>query len=154
MLGVVKFLGTKTGMAAIGGSLVTLLVAWGLHSGVVGIMKMRHANELRMQKETLIEQFEKQKKVTEEVSNEYQKQITNLNSRVATLRSVRPTQCIVPASTPTDGHNAGTSGSGHAGQNGVTTSALYEYAGDAERYRIQLTSCQTFIRNTWHALKQ
>jgi hypothetical protein len=60
----------------------------------------------------------------------------------------------VPVANASDANNAGASAAKSSGQNGVTTDALYEFASDAEKYRIQLIGCQNFITKTWEAKNQ
>lgn len=99
---------------------------------------------LASQQEALVKQCEDSKKITEEVSREYQNKIAALNSRVADLR-MRPAKCL-PVTKPTAGHDGKTNGAESIRPHGVDAGFLIDYAAEAEKYRLQLIACQEFVR--------
>lgn len=99
------------------------------------------------QKASLIAQCDADKKITSEVSNDYQSKIQTLNNRIASLKRLRPAGCV-PISSPTSGHNEA-AGNLDAGTHGITAESLIEYGGDAEKYRLQLIGCQDFVNRVW-----
>jgi uncharacterized protein len=99
---------------------------------------------LKDQQEALVKACEADKKKTAEVSRAYQDKIAALNSRVAALR-MRPAKCV-PVASPTGGRNGETSGTEPVRAHGVDAGFLIDYAAEAEKYRLQLISCQEFIR--------
>ena len=133
----------KFGLGAVSGA----LIMYGAMELRVWYLNASHALEIENTKSSLIQQCAEDKKITERVSNEYQDQIADLGRRLADLKRMRQN---VPISTskPTSGRDAGT-GAGHADGNGIDTGTLYDYAGQAERYRRQLKACQSFIREVW-----
>jgi hypothetical protein len=86
--------------------------------------------------------------ITEKVSHEYQSDLADLNSQLNTLRlRVGPSRCV-PV-------NSGNTASGHDGapaknelpqRNGLSAWYLIDFAGRAENTRLQLLSCQNFVR--------
>lgn len=89
----------------------------------------------------------KAQNITNEVSHAYQVKIADLNRQLESLR-VRPPRCIAVTGEATSRHNATAGEDEHGGQNGVPAAALYQYAGEAERYRLQLIACQDFLSKT------
>lgn len=112
---------------------------------LVGI-QASHKRALEKQVTELTNQCEDQKKITEEVSHEYQKKLNALNVQLARLKRVQP-RCIIPNRTnPTPGHDGSAQPRELAGSHGISTEWLIDYAGEAERYRLQLISCQDYVR--------
>jgi hypothetical protein len=98
-------------------------------------------NDLRTE---LTAQCEADKKVTEDISHEYQNRLSDLDKRLIALKRVSKPKCLPIASKATAGRNAATGGV-NAGQDVVDSADLLDYAGEAEHYRLQLISCQAFI---------
>lgn len=95
------------------------------------------------------EQCEKNKQITEKVSNDYQNNLAKLNLDLGRLRK-RPATCIAVQSTSdSSGHNGSDFRQFNVRPYGISDQWLYDYAGDAERYRIQLNACQTFVKDVW-----
>jgi hypothetical protein len=102
-----------------------------------------HERELSSQASELQAHCEEEKKITKDVSHEYQTKLSSLNAQLARLKRVQ-SHCIVPG---TAGGRDGEAERGKpSGPDGVSTAWLLEFAGEAERYRLQLISCQDFIR--------
>lgn len=83
--------------------------------------------------------------ISYEVSNEYQNNLDDLNARLSDLNRVRS---CVPISGAPCRCDASAKGQGYGRADGVNSGTLYDYAGDAERYRLQLIACQSFIKKT------
>lgn len=102
---------------------------------------------LQEQEKTLTEQCNKAKKITEDVSHDYETQITALNSRVSALK-LRPKNCVPITRTATR-PNGSTGTAEHGGQDGVNSDIFYDYAALAEKYRLQIIGLQEFIKKSW-----
>jgi hypothetical protein len=55
----------------------------------------------------------------------------------------------MPAPSASTRHNAAPSAGKPIDPNGIATDALYDIAGDGEKYRIQLEACQGFINEVY-----
>lgn len=131
------------------------IVAWTIFAFIFGMQtqaKISDHNkkvELENQRRNLTAQCESDKKLTSEVSNEYQNKISQLNARVISLKRMHKDSCLQLTRT-TDGHNAATSGAVDAAAHGVDVESLLDYGSDAEKYRLQLIGCQDFIKKVWN----
>lgn len=121
--------------------LAGLSLGWYIHSRIAESMLK---SALASQQEALVKQCEDDKKITTEVSREYQNKIADLNSRVAALR-MRPAKCL-PVTKPAAGYDGKTSGTEPIRPHGVDAGFLIDYAAEAEKYRLQLIACQEFVR--------
>jgi len=99
---------------------------------------------LASQQEALVKQCEDSKKITEEVSREYQSKISDLSKRVAAYKLRKPPACVHVTNT-TSG-NDGSPRGGLVGTDAVNSESLTDYAELAEGYRLRLISCQNFVR--------
>lgn len=92
-------------------------------------------------------------KLTQEQTSEYQKKIDDLNMQLAAdeLRGATCVDIALPPSSPASGNPGASGAAKHDEPHGVTSSALYAFAADAERYRLQLASCQDFVKKAWAA---
>lgn len=126
-----------------------LAIAWG-GSHLRGMWDdAKLQRELGAQETALIAKCDADKKITEDVGREYETKISALNRRIAALR-VQPSSCLPVTSTAT-GRNGSTTGTINAGAHGISSEFLIDYAGEAEKYRLQLISCQDFIQRERHA---
>lgn len=132
-------------------SIATACVAWMLHSLDVGRIENKNRTALAAQQTALEEKFASDKKLTEESSRDYQIQVDALNLKLVDVKRMRPNHCITPITGEADSSNGSSSIGKHGGQDGVSTDALYEYAGTCERLRIQVISLQDFIDGVWEA---
>lgn len=103
---------------------------------------------LSEQETALHAQCDADKKLTSEVSNGLQKKLSATNARLNELKRVYAATACVPIARAASGDNAA-NGAKPVGQDGVTTQALLDYGNDAEKIRLQLDSCQEFIRKVW-----
>lgn len=89
--------------------------------------------------------------ITKGVDDGLSKNLTGLDADYAAALGKLRQQSAAPS------NPAAASGVGHgtacptinARAHGIDSGALLSYAKDAEHYRLQLTSCQTFITDTW-----
>lgn len=126
-------------------------ILWGL----VGIITIDHLDkkvatlmQLQVKADNL--QCSADKRLTEGVSSDYQKKISDLNNQLA-LRRMQSPHCIVPTAFRSPRTPAGAKSNKHDEKNGVNTASLYDFAGECEQHRLQLISLQDFIRRTWAA---
>lgn len=130
-------------------AIVTAGIAWALHSLDVYRLEDNHRAELSELTGKLKAQCEQDKEITAHASQDYQQKITSLNAQLAKLR-LRPATCIPvstlqPSSIPNGANSAGINARPH----GINDSALYEYAGDCEQYRLKTIGLQDFIHQVW-----
>ena len=132
------------------GVIATASIAWMLHSLDVNRIEAAQREALAEQVKVDTNVCNADKAITEGVSNDYQKKVTDLGNQLAALKLREPSRCIsVSPAKPSCRGNASPKSSEPSGTDGVTSYALYDYASDAEKYRIQLISCQDFISKTW-----
>lgn len=137
-----KFAAGAAGMAVVALLLHNVSLAW---------TKASYERKIENARAEEVAACERDKNLTKEVSSDYQKQISALNSRIADLKRVRPSVCI-PVANPAARCDGTAVIGGHAGANGqggVTSDFLYDFAGEAETYRLRLIACQSFISKTW-----
>lgn len=115
---------------------VALVFAYLLHTVVVNARLSAQEVDLRLA-------CAKAQSISYEVSREYQSNLSNLDNRLRDLNRVR---ACVPIANTTSGRDGSATGQGYARANGVDSKDLYDFAGDAERYRLQLVACQSFVR--------
>lgn len=85
--------------------------------------------------------------VSERISNDRQKQIDDLNRRVA-ADSLRPAMCVPVLAAPpasASGVPISKAGTGRLQPHGLTTTFLRSYAADYRRCQINLESCKGFV---------
>ena len=122
----------------IAGAGIALVFAYLLHSVVLSARLS--AQEAQLKAACRVAQ-----NISYEVSNEYQNNLADLNARLSDLNRVRS---CVPISGAACRCDAAAQGQGYGRTDGVNSGTLYDYAGDAEKYRLQLIACQSFIKKT------
>lgn len=137
---------------AIAGAGVALLIAFALHSLDVGRLEIKHAAALSAQQTTLEAKCRTDKAITEGVSNELQKKLSDRTRQLNALR-VRPPRCIPVIADAAAGHDAAPAGEKLPDKNGLPSSVLYDLAADAEKTGLQLDACQGFVKKTWESRK-
>lgn len=90
-------------------------------------------------------------KKAEKVNHDYQNDINKLNANIRRLRAL-PDKCIT-ITPPSDIHPQPGQGRGYAGENGISSRWLYEYAADAELLRIERNSCKDFVNGLYSDMK-
>lgn len=146
-------------LVALGTALLTGAAAYKLHSmDVVAIEAARDRQEtqaLAVVQSKLISQCQADKAITEQVSNEYETSIATLNKRLADIKRVRPASCIaikpLSPARAISGPHAGTGTGVDAGPHGIDSEWLYDFAAEAEQYRLRLIGLQAFVKRTWVA---
>ena len=130
--------------------IATAALAYMLHTVSVYRLEAQQRAALTDQATKLQGQCDADKAITKGVSDDYQKKLDVLNDQLDALRVREAARCIAVSTPVAASGRHGTAGTAKpAGQNGVTAQTLYDFAGEAERYRIQLISCQLFIMETW-----
>lgn len=130
-----------------------IIVAGTYHNIASWLAEQAHERELVAQREEIVSKYEKANETSGRIANEYEQQITDLNRKLSSLR-VQRNRCIPVRVADTTSGNDATSPTGKSiGGNGTDSATLYEYAGRAEKYRIQLVSCQNFIKEVWEQNK-
>lgn len=148
----------------IAAALFTAALGLILHTGAMDHEKLNQQHALSDQASritaTLNAACQKDKAITTEVSHDYETKISALNTQLAHLKRLRGPSCIpiltdAPASNPARPDDAAQSRQ-HARPNGqgLNPEWLYDFAAEAEHYRLQLISCQNFLTQTWSANKQ
>lgn len=137
----------------IAASVATFCICFLLHTVDVDRIEHKQAKALTDQATQLTLACIADKQITEGVSNEYEKKITNLNKQLAAKRMQSP-HCIVPVTITPIRLDAKAGTDQHGGQNGVTDIALFDFSGEAERYRLQVIGLQDFLCKTWKAKTQ
>lgn len=100
---------------------------------------------LQKQLQATIDACNKNNEITRKTSYAYQTELQNLNNKLANLKRVRPNKCVVLTANTATGLNAATATTVNGGQNGLSSDWLYDYSGEAERYRLQVIGLQSFI---------
>ena len=94
--------------------------------------------------EVSFNQCEKDKITANEVSNDYQEKLTALDIQLLELRGLHHSTCT-PVDKPSSRHNAAPECAQYVRENGVRSEWLIDFAGEGEKYRLQLMACQDFI---------
>lgn len=132
------------------GAVGAFVLAWMLHSLDVNRIESNQRDALAAQETKLAAACEASKAITTEVSNAYQDQIADLNAKLLSVKRLRPSRCIaLSAPVPAGGRDATPTGAEPARTDGINSDALYDFAGEAEKYRLQLIACQKFIVKVW-----
>lgn len=133
---------------AIAGAAGMTVIALLLHSLSVAALEKKHALALTAQAAMMTAQCNSDKSITEGVSHDYQSSLTNLDD-VLSKRVHAYTACISGFAGEATRFNGSSAPKEHGQPHGLSTRALYEYAGTCERYRLQVIGLQTFINKTW-----
>lgn len=127
-------------------------LGWQYHAWAMERAEVKHQKALASYAEQLQAECAKDKQITEGVSRDYQKTISDLNARVAALKRVQPKTCVpVSVTKPAPGRNSAEGNTGLSTAHGLTTDALYDYAADAEKVGLKFDACQRFITEVWQA---
>ncbi len=116
-----------------------------LHTVDVAWIEARHRTELVNLETSLKEKCESDKQITKDANDGLQKQIGIIAGKLAASKRLRAT-CIVPV---TGKDNPAAAGGKHAGQNGISSDWLRDYAADCETYRQQRITLESFIDKVW-----
>lgn len=92
-------------------------------------------------------QCEKQREKANEISKKHQGRLADLNRKLRDYRVRDANAVCVNIDEATRRHNDATNGTIVLEKNGLRSEWLIEYAGEAERTRLQLIGCQEFIQS-------
>ena len=143
----------KNALPISAGALLVGLIGFSLHTLAMNHQKASYELKLSEQKVTLTKQCEASKAITEEVSSEYQKKLSERDASLARARRLLNAKCAAPVvvSSPTGHHDPAVQGK-PAGQDASSLRAdandLIDIAAEGERYRLQLIGCQTFVEKS------
>lgn len=122
-----------------------LLVTFGAGAKVNSVWAERKlTRELAAQAEKINQECEKAKQLTERANNEWQKQAHSNARRLAEYKRLHPNKCVMPL---TNMAVAPASGRGYAGQNGISTDWLRDFAKECNDYRAQRITIDNFIKD-------
>lgn len=141
-------------LVASGTFLATAGLAWLLHSFDVSRLELQHAMDMNAQQKALEQSCKDDKAITTEASHDYQQKIAALTSQLAAVKRLQPSRCIMPATRAAAGCHDAAGDRKLPEPNGIDTDTLYDFASEAERYRLQLIACQSFVERTWQAKQQ
>lgn len=132
------------------GALAGFALCWMLHVIILDGVEKEQSIALEKLTDKLVAECDDAKKITEGVSNDYQKRLNDLNAELVRAKRVLPARCVAVSSTgASGGHNDSAGVGGHGPENAVRSEWLYDFAGQCERYRRQVISLQSFINQTW-----
>lgn len=135
-------------------ALVVGLAGWAYHAWSVGRLNASHAAALANQQTALQDECQKDKLITQEISHDYQNQLSDLRQQLAAIKRVQPNRCVPTTPRPASGRDDAKGNPQFSDAHGVFTDDLYDFAFDAEQVGRQLDACQGFISATWEAREQ
>lgn len=118
-------------------------VATGWHEKALRVPALLEAQQTADNKQCNID-----KQISRETNDQLQKDRDSIADRLTTLLMQQPAKCV-PVTGKTQLSTSGKPG--HAGQNGIRSQWLRQYAAECETYRREVTSCVGFINMTWAA---
>ncbi len=89
--------------------------------------------------------------ITKGANDDLQTKYDAIARKLAAAKRVQPAKCVLPLTGKAD---IGSGGNGYAGQNGISTDWLRDYAAECETYRSQRTALGKFIDDVWAARGQ
>ncbi len=135
-----RFLGSKaSGYIAL--SMIAILSL-----GVLYVQHLRHEVHRLGRMVNQLDVCLENQRISDEVTNAYYTQISSLNERVAALKRMYDKRSV-SVTYPSRGTNEAEE-QGHVIGDAVPAPRLYEYAGDCEETRLQLTNLQLYITKT------
>lgn len=132
------------------GAIPAFLLSLGIHMAYMGIfVDPSHQHDLQALQTHLIDQCNASKRITEDVSHEYEVNLDRLHDRMAALRVQHAAKCLL-VTKPPSGDYASTGDKGLPKAYGIASQSLYDYGFDAEQVGQQLDACQRFINKVWN----
>lgn len=124
------------------GALLSVFIAFGVHKYDSAVAARRQALAVAAQLEADVKTCNADKAITKEANDALQKDRDTIAKRLAALKLQHPASCV-----PIPGHAiALDSGGEHAGQNGISSDWLRDYAAECEGYRSEVIDLQAFLR--------
>lgn len=118
-----------------------------LHKLDVSRIEAKHEKQITSLRNAMTEACNQAQETTRKVSHEYQIQLGSLNSKLSAAQRLHDKRCVAVTLSPARGHDAGAAGKELSGGNaGIAAGAFIDIAGRCEKVRLQLKSCQQFIR--------
>lgn len=133
------------------GAIAAFALSFLLHTVDVNRIEKMWQGKLDDQKIALEKQCKADQAITKGINDDLQKNYDSIARKLATVKRVQPARCIIPT---TSEAFVAPGGSGHAGQNGISTDWLRDYAAECETYRSQRIGLEKFIDDTWEAKGQ
>lgn len=124
------------------GAAAGFALAWLIHLVILAGVNEAHQAALKEQKTSLEEKCKADQAITKGANDALQQKYNSVNSKLAALKRVQPARCVVPVTGRAD---AAAGGGGYAGQNGISTDWLRDYAAECETYRGQRIALEQFI---------
>lgn len=134
-------------------AVIVSLSAYGLHSLSVNHLRAEQVKAIA----ALTASCQAQQAITEKVSNDYQKNLSALNLKLADAQRVYGGSCIAIKgnsasrhdATPGDRKPVGQSVERVAAEGGtIEAGSFFTLIGEGEKYRLQLLACQSFVKAT------
>lgn len=122
-----------------------------LHTIDVSFIEASWRHKLDDQKIALEKQCNDDKAITKGTNDDLQKAYDSIAGKLAASKRMQPARCVIPASGKAEPPAGGAE---HAGQNGISTDWLRDYAAECETYRSQRIGLEKFIDDTWKAKGQ
>lgn len=127
-------------------ALITALISFGLHKIDMARIEAKQVKALAAQEAQLTAACQKAQKITEEISHDYQEQLSAFNRKLAALKRVRTNPQCVPIADAAARHDGAANTDKLSGPRGLRPDWLYDTAAEADQYRLQLIACQEFIK--------
>lgn len=121
---------------------ITAVLAYMLHTGAVSTLKLKQAADLAAQAAEMQKQCDADKALTKGAQDALQKNLDDVNRKLAALKRVRPAKCVPVIAGASD---AAAFHGEHAGQNGISTDWLRDYAAECESIRQVEQQCDKFL---------
>lgn len=131
--------------------IITALLCWALHTVIVNRLDSKYKQALIDQAVKLTTGCNDDKKLTEEASNEYQAQITDLNQQLARAKRVQPNHCVAVTPGSSRRPDVFTKNEQLSHEDGVYSDDLLDFAADCEATGRQLDGLQSFVKNVWQS---
>lgn len=131
-------------------TLITSAAAYGLHSFDVNRLKASQVKELAAKETALTNKCEAEKAITKKVSHDYQKNVADLNSRLADARRLHNGSCLSVKASGTGGRYVVAApdqpvGQGVGRDRTISITRFMDLIGEGEQYRLQVLALQAFI---------
>lgn len=121
-------------------ALLTLFLSYGLHKLDMSFVERAKQHALDEQKAMLIAACETDKQKTKEANDALQKSAHDIAGKLAAYKRLHPSSCVPVAGVAQPAPR----GAGHAGEDGISSDWLREYAAECEAYRQQRIILEEF----------
>lgn len=98
---------------------------------------------------SMVEECEKDKRITEDNTNEYQNELDSLDNQFDDLKRMYEGEAAVPATSEASISSEAPVQQKHAPRDEQYTVRLLSYGKECEEYRLQVISLQKFIDTVW-----